>query len=170
MPCSLQLDQTCDWANPARYGGYSSSSAGIFGAIDASGIASHLQCLVAQVRPWVACGRGANCRSCLRWQVVLTVQLVFQVKIAPFIDDRLDVVSCMCAASVDGPGGACKFRCNQVEALLTTGLLLLSFFGMVRKADPLCAAVRRAERCECRPSSLAPPSLLLSQRELCHTL
>jgi hypothetical protein len=51
----------------------------------------------------LACGHGASGRSCLRWQVVLTVQLVFQVKIAPFIDDRLDVVSCMCAASVDGP-------------------------------------------------------------------
>ena len=53
MPCSLQRS-ILRLANPARYGAYGSSSAGIFGAIDASGIASHLQCLVAQVRPWAS--------------------------------------------------------------------------------------------------------------------
>jgi hypothetical protein len=39
----------------------------------------------------------------------------------------------MCAASAEGPVPF-AFRCGQVETLLTTGLLLLSFFGMVRKA------------------------------------
>jgi hypothetical protein len=39
------------------------------------------------------CGGDANGLSGLSWQVVLTVQLVAQIKLAPFIDDRLDVVS-----------------------------------------------------------------------------
>ena len=63
----------------------------MFGIIDASGIAPHLQCLVAQVRLCVAAASMASAAFCL--QVVLTVQLVAQIKLAPFIDDRLDVVS-----------------------------------------------------------------------------
>jgi hypothetical protein len=81
-----------------------------------------------------SCRSGVNRLSCLRWQAVLSVQLVNQVKFAPFLDDRLDVVSWMCAASAEGPVPF-AFRCGQVETLLTTGLLLLTFFGMVRKAN-----------------------------------
>jgi hypothetical protein len=32
-------------------------------------------------------------RFCVLWQLALTIQLVAQVKLAPFVDDRLDVVS-----------------------------------------------------------------------------
>ena len=42
--------------------------------------------------------RRSILRAAFAWQLALTIQLVAQVKLAPFVDDRLDVVSGMRAA------------------------------------------------------------------------
>ena len=79
-----------------------------------------MQCLVSQVRGHKAVSGGYRPRppipglvmvmwwrrssEPLAWQLALTIQLVAQVKLAPFVDDRLDVVSGMRAAGAYGEG------------------------------------------------------------------
>ena len=76
-------------------------SAGVCGAIDASSLSPQLQILAAQVGlspPPTAVILAADTRSRTfpthdYWQVVLIIQLVVQIKLAPFIEAKLDVVS-----------------------------------------------------------------------------
>ena len=69
--------------------------AGVCGAIDASSLSPQLQILAAQVDYHLRELRHSQLslpsRNC--WQVVLIIQLVVQIKLAPFIEVKLDVVS-----------------------------------------------------------------------------
>ena len=80
--------------------------AGVCGVIDASSLSPQLQILAAQARlspPPTAVILAADTRSWTvpthdYWQVVLIIQLVVQIKLAPFIEVKLDVVSAAAAA------------------------------------------------------------------------
>jgi len=74
--------------------------AGVCGAIDASSLSPQLQILAAQVGPSppptaviLAADTQLSLPSHDCWQVVLIIQLVVQIKLAPFIEVKLDVVS-----------------------------------------------------------------------------
>ena len=74
--------------------------AGVCGAIDASSLSPQLQILAAQVGPSppptaviLAADTQLSLPSHDYWQVVLIIQLVVQIKLAPFIEAKLDVVS-----------------------------------------------------------------------------
>jgi len=62
---------------------------------------------------------------------VLIIQLVVQIKLAPFIEVKLDVVSVRrrrrCCASFYS-----KFGSLQVETILTVALVMLTLCGVVR--------------------------------------
>jgi hypothetical protein len=83
-----------------RYSGLAATNhframgAGVCGAIDASSLSPQLQILAAQVglSPQLRHSQlSIPSRNC--WQVVLIIQLVVQIKLAPFIEVKLDVVS-----------------------------------------------------------------------------
>ena len=69
-------------------------------------------------------------------QVVLVMQLVLQVSLKPFLEPKFDVASDSGVLADDAAWIRCIIMLMQVETVLTVGLVMLTFCGMVRDGFP----------------------------------